>query len=71
MERVPGAKAQIREMAQANANPENKIVVPKVKVVREPAGNRAGEKAKAQSTVKDEEQGKAAGGSPKYCIDTS
>ena len=68
MERVPGAKAQIRKMAQANANPETKIVARKETVAWEPAGDRAGKKAKAPATVrvKEEEQGKAAGGRPEY-----
>ena len=68
MERVPGAKAQIREMAQANANPENKIVAPRAKGAWVPAGDRAGEKAKVQAPVrvKEEERGKAAGGRPEY-----
>jgi len=68
MERVPGAKAQIREMAQTNANPETKIVDPKAKVAWEPAGDRAREKTKAEAAVRveDKELGKAAGGRPEY-----
>ena len=68
MERVPGAKAPIRDLARANANPATKIVDRKVKVVWEPAGDRAVEKAKVKAAVriKDAERSKAAGGRPKY-----
>jgi len=68
MERVPGVKAQIRERAQENANPETKIVVRRVKVAWEPAGDRAREKAKVKAAVrvKNEERGKAAGSRPEY-----
>jgi len=68
MERVPGAKAPIRNLARANANPETKIVDRKVKVVWEPAGDRAREKLKAKAAVrvKDAERPRAAGGRPKY-----
>jgi hypothetical protein len=62
MERVPGAKAPIRDLARANANPATKIVDRKVKVVWEPAGDRAREKVKAKAAVRVE----AAGGRPKY-----
>ena len=68
MEQAPEAKAQIREMAQANANPETKIVARKATGAWVPAGDRAGEKAKVQAPVrvKEEERGKAAGGRPEY-----
>jgi hypothetical protein len=70
MERVPGAKAPIRDLARANANPATKIVDRKVKVVWEPAGDRAREKAevKAAVRVKDAERCKTAGGKPESII---
>ena len=68
MERVPGAKAQIRKTAQATANPEIKIVAPRVRVVWAPAEEGAGEKAKVQATarVKDENRDRTGGGRPEY-----
>ena len=68
MEQVPGAKAQIREMAQANANPETKTVDRKVKVAWETTGDEAREKTKAQAAarVEDKNRDKAAGGRPEY-----
>ena len=65
--RAPGAKAPIRDLARANANPATKIVDRKVKVVWEPTGDRAREKAKVEATVrvKDAGRGKAAVGRPK------
>jgi hypothetical protein len=66
MERVPGAKALIRELARVIANLEIEIVVPRAGALRKPAGNRAGQKAKAQAPVKGEKNGKAAESRPKY-----
>ncbi|MEJ2285999.1 MAG: hypothetical protein P8X85_20685 [Desulfobacterales bacterium] len=66
MDRAPGAKAPIRDLARANANPATKIADRKGKVVWEPAGDRAVEKAKVETAfrVKDAGRGKTAGGKP-------
>lgn len=66
MERVPGAKVPIRNLARLNANPATKIVDRKGKVVWEPEGDRAREKPKVKAAVrvKDAGRGKTAGGKP-------
>ena len=61
MERVPGARAQNKEKARANATPEAKTVDPRVKVAKEKAREPA--KGPAAVRVKDRERDKAVGGS--------
>ena len=52
MEPARKARARDRNSARAIADPEIKIVGSKARVAEEPAGGRAGEKAKVEATVR-------------------